>query len=103
MSEPPLLKAKGGRWYHSDDYASPNLTKASLGLFFHEVLKAGAYVGEIWVFNPSYDRSGVYVSVFMTPAMKEGIEERTRFRFRDPPKISLNSTPSPDHREVGNG
>lgn len=91
MTEPVHLKAKGGRWYHSDDYASPNITKASLGLFFHEVLKSGAYVGEIWPFNHRYDRTGVYVSVFMTPEMKEGIEAKTRFRFRDPPKISLNS------------
>lgn len=84
------LQNKGGRWYHSDDYTSPTLTKASLGSFLYEVLSVGGEIGTIWPFNPRYKRSSVYFTVFMTPEMKADIESRTRFRFRDPPKISLN-------------
>lgn len=79
----PVHLRANGKWFHSDD----QLSKASLGEFFHNVLKVGAYVGEIWVFNRQYNRSGVYVSVFMTPEMKDEIEKTTKFRFRDPPKI----------------
>jgi len=91
--EPPWLKAKGATWWHSDDHASPNLSKASMGNFFHHVLLTGAYIGEIWVFNHRYERSAVFVTVFMTESMKEEIESKTRYKFRPPPVISLNSTP----------
>lgn len=90
MTEPHWLKQKGARWFHSDDYASPNMTKAQLGTFFHHVLKTGAYIGEIWAFNHNYNFSAVYVSVFMTEEMKNQIESETKFRFRVPPKLSLN-------------
>lgn len=92
MSDEPLhLKQAGGRWFHSDDHASPNMTKAQLGLFFHEVLKEGGHIGSVWPFNHRYNFSAVYVTVFMTEDMKAAIESRTRFRFRNPPKITLNS------------
>ena len=91
-SEPIHLKQAGARWFHSHDHHSPNLSKTSLGEFFTVVLSAGAYIGEIWPFNHRFYRSGVYVSVFMTEEMKSEIESKTRFRFRDPPKINPNST-----------
>ncbi|WP_158673357.1 hypothetical protein [Bosea sp. FBZP-16] len=89
-SEPISLKHAGARWWHTDDYASPNLTKASLGEFFAAVLSVGAYVGEIWPFNHRYSRSAVYVSVFATDEQKAAIEGATRYRFRRPPKLKLN-------------
>lgn len=85
------LKRMGATWWHSDDYHSPTLTKASLGSFFYEVLKEGAYIGEIWPFSPQYDRSSVYISVLMTEEMKNNIEARTKFKFRVPPKVHLNN------------
>lgn len=78
------------KWYHTDDYASPNLSKASLGLFFYEVLKIGGKIGEVWPFSKQYDRSLVLVSVQLTKEMKVDLESRTRFRFRDPPKVVLS-------------
>jgi len=78
------------KWYHTDDYASPNLTKSSLGVFFYEVLKVGGKIGEIWPFNIRHDRSLVLVSVQLTEEMKIDLETRTRFRFRDPPKIVVS-------------
>lgn len=91
MTEPHDLKAKGATWWHTDDYASPNLSKSSLGDFFFHVLKSGAYVGEVWPFNYRFKRSLVVVSVFMTDAQRAEIEAATRVRFRPPPKITLNS------------
>ena len=91
MIEDERLKAAGARWYHSDGHASPGLAKSALGAFLYSTLKAGAQIGNVWPFNPRYDRSPVYFTVFMTPAMKDQIEAETRFKFRDPPKILLNS------------
>lgn len=88
--EPIYLKQAGAIWWHSDDYHSPNLSKTSLGTFFHHVLKEGGHIGNIWVFDRTYHRSGVYVSVFMTEAMKEKIESETKFKFRLPPKVKFN-------------
>lgn len=91
MDEPFLLQKQGARWFHTDDYHSPNLSKASMGLFFHEVLKTGAHIGSIYVMRPDYNRSTVLASVFMTEEMKDQIEANTKFRFRDPPKVHLNN------------
>jgi hypothetical protein len=89
-----LLKAKGAKWWHSDDYASPNMSKASLGEFFHVALSAGAQIGDVWPFNPSYDRSAVFVTLYMTDEMKAEIEAKTRYRFRPPTKVHLNGVPA---------
>lgn len=90
MDEPIHLKQAGAVWWHSDDYNSPNLSKASLGNFFFHVLIQGAHVGHIWVFDRSYHKSSVYVSIFATKQMIENIENNTKFKFRLPPKINLN-------------
>jgi len=84
-----LLKHKGAKWWHTEDYHSPNLSKASLGVFFYEALKCGAQIGEIWPFNPNYDRSAVYVTILMTDEMKEHLESVTKFKFRPPPQVHL--------------
>lgn len=85
------LRHAGAVWWHSDDYASPNLSKASLGEFFHVVLSEGAQIGEVWVLNPRFNRSAVYVSIFATDAQKNSIEGKTRYRFRPPPVLNLNN------------
>ncbi len=90
--EPNWLKQKGAKWWHTDDYNSPNLSKKSMGDFFHTVLSEGASIGDIWVFNTSYKRSVVYVSVFMTEEMKSNIEQKIKVKFREPPKVHLNGT-----------
>ena len=87
---PIRLEKAGASWWHSEDYSSPNMSKASLGSFFFEVLKEGGYIGEIWPFAPQYHRSAVYISVFMTEEMKNNIESRTKFKFVPPPVIQLN-------------
>jgi len=87
--ESPTLKAAGATWWHTDDYASPNLTKASMGEFFHVVLSTGAQIGEVWPFNYRYARSMVLVSLFATEAQKAEIESKTRYRLRKPPKVHL--------------
>lgn len=85
-----LLKKQGATWWHTEDFNSPNLSKASLGEFFHEVLKIGAEIGSVWVFDRSFNRSSVYVTVFMTEDMKTELETKFRYRFTPPPKITLN-------------
>lgn len=82
------LERRGAVWWQTDDYASPNLSKASMGEFFYTVLKEGGYIGEIWPFNENYNRCSVFISVLMTEEMKNNIESKTRFKFRLPPKIS---------------
>lgn len=84
------LKNAGATWWHSADHHSPNLSKSSMGTFFNAVLSEGAHVGEIWVFNHNYNKSAVYVSVYMTEEMKNTIEANTKFRFNPPPVINLN-------------
>lgn len=79
------------KWWHSDDHHSPTLTKSSLGQFFYTVLKVGAEVGKIWPFAPQYDRSSVFITIRATDEQKTKIEEMTRFKFKPPPKIHLNS------------
>jgi hypothetical protein len=39
------------KWWHSHDHHSPNLSKASLGEFFHAVLRHDVEIGDVWVFN----------------------------------------------------
>jgi hypothetical protein len=75
-------------WWHSEN-PSAQLRKGSLGTFFYETLSAGGKIGMIWPFNHHFIGSLVTVSVFMTPSMKARIEDRTKFRFRTPPRISL--------------
>lgn len=90
MDESPTLKRAGATWWHTDDYASPSLTKASLGEFFHAVLSAGAQIGEVWPFNHRHARSLVLVSLFATDAQKAEIEGKTRYRLRRPPVAHVN-------------
>lgn len=83
-----ILERQGATWWHTEDYHSPNLSKASLGEFFFEVLKIGAEIGTVWVFNRHYNRSGVYITIFMTEDMKKELESKFRYRFVPPPVIS---------------
>lgn len=85
-----LLEHKGATWWHTKDYHSPNLSKASLGEFFFEVLKIGAEIGSVWVFNHHHNRSAVYITVLMTKEMKDELETKFKYRFTPPPTISLN-------------
>lgn len=89
--EPTSLKVKGAKWFHTHDHHMPNNSKASLGEFFHAVISEGAHVGEIFCMSPKYNRAWVQVSVFMTDDMKASIEAKTKFRFRNPPQVHLNS------------
>lgn len=83
-----ILEKQGATWWHTEDYHSPNLSKASLGEFFFEVLKIGAEIGTVWVFNRQYNRSVVYITIFMTEDMKKELESKFRYRFVPPPVIS---------------
>jgi hypothetical protein len=77
------------KWWHSHDHHSPNMSKASLGEFFHAVLQHDVEIGQVWVFDRRYHRSAVYVTVKMTDETRIAIESATRFRFVPPPKIAL--------------
>jgi hypothetical protein len=90
MDEPVHLKSAGATWWHTEDYSSPNLSKSSLGEFFYRTLAVGAHIGFIWPFNHRVDRSGVYISVFMTEDMKKEIESKTKFKFRVLEKIMVS-------------
>jgi hypothetical protein len=83
-----LLEKQGATWWHTQDYHSPNLSKASLGEFFFEVIKVGAEIGTVWAFNRNFNRSAVYITVFMTEDMKNELESKFRYRFVPPPVIS---------------
>jgi len=85
-----ILRHAGAAWWHTDDYASPCLSKAGLGEFFFAVLSSGAQVGEVWPFNFRHRRSLVLVSIFATEDQKAEIEAKTRYRLRRPPKIKLS-------------
>ena len=90
--ERSTLKDKGAKWYHIKDLCAPTLTRASLGRFMYEVLKEGAQIGEIWAFNPNFDKSPVYFTLFMTEQMKENLEKKFdgKVEFTNPPKIVLS-------------
>lgn len=90
MIESVRLKAAGARWFHTKDWEGPNLSKASLGRFFHAVLSEGAQLGDVWVMNPKFPRSAIMVSVFMTEEMKAKIESVADVKFKDPPRMQLN-------------
>lgn len=90
MYEDYMIKKKGGKWWHSGDHNSPNLSKSSLGDFFYNVIKVGAQIGTVWCMNKNYDRSSVIVTVFMTDEMKEELEKSFKYRFREPPEVTLN-------------
>ena len=85
-----ILEKQGATWWHTEDFKSPNLSKASLGEFFYEVLKIGGEIGSVWAFNRHYNRSSVYITVLMTEDMKNELETKFRYRFKPPPKITLN-------------
>ena len=90
-SEDVLLRQKGARWFHSDDHHSPSQSKAALGEFFYAVLRAGAQIGTVYLFKSKWDPKGlVLTSVYMTEEMKQQIEGKTRFRFRDPPSATID-------------
>lgn len=90
-----ILKKQGATWWHTEDYNSPNLSRASLGEFFFEVLKIGAEIGTVWVFNRNFNRSSVYITVFMTESMKNELETKFRYKFVPPPTISSLSVERP--------
>lgn len=88
--EPVHLQQAGATWWHSAEGYSPGLSKGSLGEFFFHVLKAGGHIGSVWPFAPQYPRSAVYVTVFMTEAMKAQVESETNFKFKTPPQVRLS-------------
>ncbi len=92
MIEDVRLKHKGARWFHTRDHGGGlSLSKASLGEFLYEALKRGCQIGNFFALNAGYHRSFVQASIFMTEEMKDAFEKETRFKFQDPPRISLNS------------
>lgn len=91
MIEDVGLKAKGARWFHTRDYGGGlNLSKTALGEFVFEMLTRGAQIGTFFALAQT-PRAWVGASVFMTEEMKDLIETETRFKFRNPPRVHLNS------------
>lgn len=90
ITEDWRIKNNGGKWWHTSDHHSPNLTKSSLGEFFHHVIRVGAQIGSIWCMDKNYNRSTVLVTVFMTDKMKEELEESFKYRFKPPTEVCLN-------------
>lgn len=86
--------ADDAQWYHTEDRQGPTLAQASLGRFFNAVLTEGGKIGSVHVFDRSFDRSPVGVTVFMTGQMKDAIEARTNFRFRLPPDAPAYRDPA---------
>ena len=79
--ENPKLKDQGAKWWQSADAASPELTKASMGRFVYEALKLGAQIDTMSPFNAEFDKTPVFVTIFMTDAQKVELEKRTELRF----------------------
>jgi hypothetical protein len=86
-----------GKWWRTDDYHAPNLSKASLGNFMYLLCKEGAYIGNVWVFNKRFNRSPVYFMVYMTDEMKDRIESQSKVRFAPPQSVKVNSGRGDDY------
>lgn len=89
----PTLEARGGKWMTLSEREGRRLTlsKASLGEFVYEVLKAGGEIAQLWAFNATFDRSQVLPVVAMTPAMRDAFEAKTGWKLVDPPTIHVNN------------
>lgn len=77
-------------YWHTEDSHSPTLSKASLGDFFYTVLSEGAEISSVWPFASKYPRSSVFVVIKATAEQKQKIEDKTKFKFKPPPKIHVN-------------
>ena len=95
MMENFRLKQAGAVWWYTVDWEGPNMSKASLGSFMYECISEGAQLGDFFCMNNKFPRSAIQVSLFMTEEMKNNIEARTKFRFKRPPKLQLNSGDNP--------
>jgi hypothetical protein len=84
------IKNRGGQWWHSDDHKSPSLSKAAMGLYFYEVLKAKAQIGSVYEMKMFGTRSLVLSTLFMTTEMKTMIESRTPFKFQKPMGVVID-------------
>lgn len=84
-------------WKHSLDYNHPekklkavNMSKASLGKFMYWACKYNAKIGQVWPFNPRYERCWVGVTMEIEDFYVAEFMEQSGFGLVDPPKVNLN-------------
>ena len=79
----------GRVWMHCESGLS--MTKASMSRFIMFVLKNRVELGNLYAFDPRYERSLVLASVRLRPDQFEAFEKETGGKLRKPPVIQLNS------------
>lgn len=79
----------GRVWMHCEQGLF--MTKASMARLMMFVLRNQIEIGDIYAFNPNYDRSSVVASFKMHPDMFAAFEAETGGKLRKPPRITLNS------------
>lgn len=78
----------GRVWMHCEEGLS--LTKASMSRFMMYCLSKKVQIGDVYAFNPKYNRSLVVASVRIKPEQIEDFEMETGGKLKEPPTINLN-------------
>lgn len=68
-----------------------NMTNASLLRFIKFVLKNKIEIGQIYAFDPRYNRSLVLASLKLRPDQIEAFEQETGGKLKPPTQVHLNS------------
>ena len=84
-----LPDMQGRVWMHCESGLS--MTKASMTRFIMFVLKNRVEIGNLYAFDPRYERSLVLASVRLRPDQFEAFEKETGGKLRKPVQVHLNS------------
>lgn len=79
---------QGRVWMHCEE--GLNLSKASMSRFIMFCLVNNVEIGDIYVFDRTFPRSSVVVSVRLLPEQFAAFESETKGKLRKPPRINLN-------------
>ena len=81
----------GREWMHCEDGLT--FSSASMSRFIMFCLGSNVEIGSIHAFNPKFPRCQVSASVRLRPDQFAAFEAATGGKLREPPRISLNSSP----------
>ena len=84
LNEPDIY---GRVWMHCE--SGLNLTKACMARFMVYVLKNRIEIGQIYAFDPRYDRTLVCVSLRLRPDQFEDFERATGGKLKPPTQVKL--------------
>jgi len=79
---------QGRVWRHCEEGLS--MSKASMARFMMFVLKNDIEIGDVYAFNPGFERCQVLASIRIRPDQIEAFERETGGKLRRPPRVVLN-------------